>query len=85
MTAAQDPRQYEPRIDTAPFLDDQKEYSPVPSKSLSLPPERQKIVDTVIGMYNGRMKDLSGEMEEVYHEKSVYDDIMSFADTRCVC
>lgn len=75
-------RKYEPHVNTADFLDADGEYTPVPAKSLPLPPERQKIVDTVIGMYNGRIKELAKDMERCYHEQSTYDDIMSFSNTR---
>ena len=77
-----DPKAYEPHVNTADFLDSKGEYEPDPSQSVSLPADRQKIVDTVIAMYNGKMADNVQEMKATYHPKSVYDDILSFADTR---
>lgn len=83
-TMSTDPRRYEARVNTAEFLDANGQYTPDPPKSLPLNDERQKIVDTVIRMYSGQMKQLFQDMAEAYHKEAVYDDIMSFADTRWV-
>ena len=70
-----DPRKYEPRVDTADFLDANGEYTPDASKSLQLTPERQKIVDTVVALYNGKAADVVQDVIDVYTPRSVYDDI----------
>lgn len=83
-TMESDPRHYEPRVDTTAFLDSNGEYTPSTQKSLNLPPDRQRIVNTVIEMYNGQITDILDDFQAVYSKSSVYDDIMSFADTRYV-
>lgn len=79
-----DPREYEPHVQTANFLDYRGEYTPHPADSLQLPEDRQRVVDTVIAMYNGKISEHLEDFEACYAKESIYDDIMSFADTRCV-
>lgn len=79
-----DPRKYEPRIDASKFQDDAGEFTPEPSESIPLSKDRQHAVDTVIALYNGKMAEHLEDFEAVYAKAAVYDDIMSFADTRCV-
>jgi hypothetical protein len=66
-----DPRKYEPRVVTSEFLDAQGDYTPDPSKSVSLPPERQRIVDTVVALYSGKIASIPKEVEAVYAPKAV--------------
>ncbi|KAK9900342.1 hypothetical protein P389DRAFT_192614 [Cystobasidium minutum MCA 4210] len=77
-----DPREYEPHVQTANFLDYRGEYTPHPADSLQLPEDRQRVVDTVIAMYNGKISEHLEDFEACYAKESIYDDIMSFADTR---
>ena len=70
-----EPRKYEPRVNTADFLDADGDYTPDASKSLQLTPERQRIVDTVIALYNGKAADSVQDIIDVYAPRSVYDDI----------
>lgn len=81
-TADDDPRQYEPHVTTGRFLDYRGEYTPNPAASLRLPGDRQRVVDTVIAMYNGKIADHLDDFVAVYPKSAIYDDIMSFADTR---
>lgn len=69
-----DPRKYEPRVDTSEFLDATGDYSPDPSKSLTLPPERQKIVDTVVALYSGQISNIPKDVEAVYAPRSVCEN-----------
>lgn len=77
-----DPRNYEPHVTTSRFLDFKGEYTPNPSVSKTLSPDRKRVVDTVIAMYNGKIAEVLEDFEAVYAKESIYDDIMSFADTR---
>jgi hypothetical protein len=79
-----DPRKYEPHVDTSDFLDSNGEYTPDSSKSIKLPQDRQRIVDTVVSMYSGKIESVLKDFEACYAKNSLYDDIMSFSDTRCV-
>lgn len=83
-----DPKQYEirpdPRDETQnadPSMNSSTgvDYEPHPENSIKLPPERQKIVDSICNLYSGSA---SEEDMQVYAEKSVYDDPWSFCDTR---
>lgn len=76
-----DPRKYEPHVNTAKFLDYAGEFTPAPD-SLKLKEDRQRVVDTVIAMYNGKIAEHLEDFEAVYAKASIYDDIASFADTR---
>lgn len=79
-----DPRKYEPHINTPRFQDYAGEFTPEPSVSISLSKDRQRVVDTVIALYNGKIAEHLEDFEAVYAKAAVYDDIMSFADTRYV-
>lgn len=77
-------KDYEPHVTTSRFLDYRGEYTPNPSESRQLPEDRRRVVDLVIAMYNGKIEQHWEEFEACYSKDSIYDDIMSFADTRCV-
>jgi hypothetical protein len=79
---SEDPRSYEPHVNTADFLNSKGEYEPDASKSLSLPADRQRIVDTVVKMYNAQLDSCLEDYKATYHRSSVYDDILSFSNTR---
>jgi len=68
-------RRFEPHLDTSKFLP----YKPNPEKSLALPKDRQRVVDAVIALYSSKA---SEEATLHYHKESVYDDLLSFCDTR---
>ncbi|KAK4934262.1 hypothetical protein LTR28_010750, partial [Elasticomyces elasticus] len=55
------------------------DYEPHPERSIKLEPERQKIVDSICRLYSGSA---SEEDMQVYAEKSIYDDPLSYCDTR---
>jgi hypothetical protein len=72
-------KKYEPHADTPKKPDGSADYAPDLSKSVSIPPERQAIVDTVQRLYSITFtdKDL-----EIYDSKAIYDDPLSYCDTR---
>lgn len=76
-------KDYEPHVTTSRFLDYRGEYTPNPSESQQLPEDRRRVVDLVIAMYNGKIEEHWEDFEACYAKDSIYDDIMSFADTRC--
>ena len=54
-------------------------YEPHPERSVKVSSEHQKIVDAIQRLYSGS----SSEQDmEVYSEKSIYDDPVSYCDTR---
>jgi len=55
------------------------DYEPFPERSLTISPEHQEIVNCITRLYCGSAneKDMS-----VYAEKSIYDDPLSYCDTR---
>ncbi|KAH0612227.1 uncharacterized protein H6S33_010279 [Morchella sextelata] len=54
-------------------------YTPNPSTSLPLPPDRSALVRDIISLYAGNP---SESAMRHYHENSIYDDPFSFCDTR---
>lgn len=58
-----------------------EDYEPNPAASITLTPERQRIVDSVVRLYSGsgtNDEDATGaEDMRVYAKKSIYDDIAS--------
>lgn len=68
-------RQFEPRHDASRFAP----YTPDPQNSLPLPPDRMAMLRDIISLYAGNP---SEEAMRHYHEESVYDDPLSFCDTR---
>jgi len=65
----------DPSKNTNPGVD----YEPHPENSIKLSPERQHIVDSICRLYSGSA---SEEDMQVYDEKAVYDDPLSYCDTR---
>jgi hypothetical protein len=59
--------------------DGKASYAPDPSKSIPIPPERQSIVDTITRLYSCKATE---EDFKVYDEKAIYDDPLSYCDTR---
>lgn len=55
------------------------DYEPHPEKSIPIPPERQKILDSITRLYSGSASE--SDMS-VYAETAVYDDPWSYCDTR---
>ncbi|KAL0631481.1 hypothetical protein Q9L58_009640 [Maublancomyces gigas] len=68
-------RQFEPRHDSSRFAP----YTPNPQNSLPLPSDRMAMLRDIISLYAGNP---SEEAMRHYHEESVYDDPLSFCDTR---
>lgn len=58
-----------------------EDYEPNPAASLTLSPERQHIVDSVLRLYSGSGKNDEGATGDkdirIYAKKAVYDDIAS--------
>ncbi|KAK4934246.1 hypothetical protein LTR28_010767, partial [Elasticomyces elasticus] len=74
-----DPKALTSNSDTAQNSSSGVDYEPHPEKSIKLEPERQKIVDSICRLYSGSA---SEEDMQVYAEKSIYDDPLSYCDTR---
>ena len=55
------------------------DYEPYPEKSLKISPEHEQIVKTITDLYSGGASE-SNMM--VYAEKAIYDDPLSYCDTR---
>lgn len=55
------------------------DYEPHPEKSIPLDAERQKIVNSICNLYSGSA---SEEDMQVYAAAAVYDDPLSYCDTR---
>ncbi|KAI5841473.1 hypothetical protein DFP73DRAFT_499160 [Morchella snyderi] len=70
------PQQFEPRHPPGRFP---LPYTPNPSTSLPLPPDRSALVQDIISLYAGKP---SESALCHYHENSIYDDPFSFCDTR---
>ncbi|RPB17238.1 hypothetical protein P167DRAFT_498877, partial [Morchella conica CCBAS932] len=70
------PYQFEPRHPPDRFP---LPYTPDPSASLPLPPDRSALVRDIVSLYAGNP---SESAMRHYHENSIYDDPFSFCDTR---
>lgn len=70
------PYQFEPHHPPGRFP---RPYTPDPSTSLPLPPDRSVLVQDIISLYAGNP---SESAMRHYHENSIYDDPFSFCDTR---
>ncbi|KAI1613017.1 hypothetical protein EDD37DRAFT_648537 [Exophiala viscosa] len=55
------------------------DYEPHPERSVSISPEHKKIVDTITRLYCGSA---SEDDMQVYAAKAIYDDPLSYCDTR---
>jgi len=55
------------------------DYEPHPENSIKLEPERQKIVQSICNLYSGSA---SEDDMRVYANEAVYDDPLSYCDTR---
>ncbi|KAF2648878.1 hypothetical protein K491DRAFT_611898 [Lophiostoma macrostomum CBS 122681] len=55
------------------------DYEPHPEKSISLEPEKEKILRSICNLYSGSA---SEEDMQVYAAEAVYDDSWSYCDTR---
>lgn len=87
--AAIDPTKHEPHPNPQALTFNQSDpskntsagvdYEPHPEQSIKLPDSRQKIVDAICTLYSNGA---SEENMQVYAEKAVYDDPLSFCDTR---
>ncbi|EME39848.1 hypothetical protein DOTSEDRAFT_82630 [Dothistroma septosporum NZE10] len=68
---------------SAPLNED---YEPHPEQSIPLSPERQHVLDSILRLYSGsgtHDANATGAQDmRVYAKKSVYDDILSYCDTR---
>ena len=60
-------------------ISDGVDYEPHPENSLSVSREHQQIIDSITKLYSGGC---SEEVMQVYAEKAIYDDPLSFCDTR---
>lgn len=63
-----------------------EDYNPEPTKSISISPTRQSILDSVLRLYSGSATheaESTGEADcRVYAKTAIYDDVWSFCDTR---
>jgi hypothetical protein len=60
-------------------IDKDVDYEPHPDQSIKLSPEHQRIIDHIINLYSGS----SSEKDmEVYDTNAIYDDPLSYCDTR---
>lgn len=76
------PQDFEVRPDTQKLAGNEAgevDYEPHPENSIPLSSEQEKIVDAICQLYGAQP---SEEVMQVYAEKAVYDDILSYADTR---
>ena len=71
-------RAFEPRPDTSRYLP----YKPDPSKSITLPADRQALVDAVIAVYSSKVTE---EAMLHYAKESVYDDPLRYACCFLMC
>lgn len=55
------------------------DYEPHPDQSLKISPEHEQIVKHITNLYSGSC---SEEDMQVYAEKAIYDDPLSYCDTR---
>ena len=55
------------------------DYQPHPENSLQISPEHQHIIDCITRLYSGSA---SEKDMQVYAEKAIYDDPLSYCDTR---
>jgi hypothetical protein len=55
------------------------DYEPHPEISISISPERKKLIDSIMRLYSGSA---SEEDMQGYAEKVIYDDPWSYCDTR---
>jgi hypothetical protein len=74
-TAASHEPHPDPHTLTAAGSDKKVDYEPHPSNSIPLSPERQKIVSSICNLYSGSASEAD---MQVYAEKAVYDDPLSF-------
>ncbi|GAA6028507.1 hypothetical protein JCM8097_007255 [Rhodosporidiobolus ruineniae] len=71
---------WEPRIDHAQFAtSDKGDFEPNPSASISLPADRQAIVEAVISLYSAHPTEAACLK---YAKESVYDDPLSYCKNR---
>ena len=62
-----------------PNSDDKVDYEPHPEESITLEPERQRIVESICNLYSGSASEAD---MRVYAAEAVYDDPWSFCDDR---
>ena len=88
MSAQQIHQEYEPRpspqnltqnADPSQNSKTGVDYTPHPSESMELPPERQRIVNAITSLYSGSA---SEEDMRVYANEAVYDDPWSYCTDR---
>ncbi|BGP17679.1 hypothetical protein JCM10213_003583 [Rhodosporidiobolus nylandii] len=70
---------WEPRIDHEQFATGKASFEPNPTASLSLPPDRQAIVDAVLSLYSAQPSEAACLK---YARESVYDDPLSYCKNR---
>ncbi|KAI0173551.1 hypothetical protein GGR52DRAFT_391202 [Hypoxylon sp. FL1284] len=74
-----DQRGVEPHPDRPRNVTGDVDYTPDPSKSVSISPSRKEIQQKILNLYCGSA---SEEDMKVYAEKAIYDDPFSYCDTR---
>jgi hypothetical protein len=73
---------FEPNPDTQALTghgDKLVDYEPHPENSLKISPEHEEIIRAITSLYSGSA---SEKDMQVYAEKSIYDDPLSYCDTR---
>jgi hypothetical protein len=79
MADASDPKPYEPKVDTSLYATEHNQYEPKPSASIPLDAPRQTVLDAVLSLYSGKPSEAACLN---YASRSIYDDPLSFCDTR---
>lgn len=60
-------------------LTNDADYEPHPETSIKVSPEHERIIKCITNLYSGSC---SEEDMQVYAEKAIYDDPLSYCDTR---
>lgn len=80
-----DTRSYEPHVHTARFRDFRGEYTPLPypGMTVDLTEDQQRLLNTILAMYNGKILDHLKDFEALYSEAVIFDDGLSLLESRC--
>lgn len=81
-----DSRDYEPHVRTARFRDFRGEFTPLPypGMTVDLTKDQQRLVDTILAMYNGKIAENLEDFEALYSKSVIYDNGLAFVESRYV-